>query len=73
LQTCRKTLDERLAWRLFSYNWVPLGLMALALVLAMALAGFSIKITSTPLPIGMAATTQYCNSAPIRTRKFDEK
>lgn len=29
--------------------------MALALVLAMALVGFSIKITSTPLPIGMAA------------------
>jgi hypothetical protein len=48
-------LDERLAWRLFSYNWIPLGLMALALVLAMALAGFSIKITSTPVPIGMAA------------------
>jgi hypothetical protein len=48
-------LDERLAWRLFSYNWIPLGLMALALVLAMALVGFSIKITSTPLPIGMAA------------------
>ena len=48
-------LDERVAWRLFTYNWIPLGLMALALVVAMALTGFSIKLTSTPLPIGMAA------------------
>jgi membrane-associated phospholipid phosphatase len=48
-------LEEPVAWRLFTYNWVPLGLMALALVLAMALTGFSITITSTPLPIGMAA------------------
>jgi hypothetical protein len=48
-------LDEPVAWRLFTYSWVPLGLMALALVLAMALTGLSIKITSTPLPIGMAA------------------
>jgi hypothetical protein len=48
-------LDERLAWRLFSYNWIPVGLMTLALVLAIALTGFSIKLTSTPLPVGMAA------------------
>jgi len=48
-------LDEPVAWRLFTYSWVPLGLMALTLVLAMALTGLSIKITSTPLPIGMAA------------------
>jgi hypothetical protein len=33
-------LDEPVAWRLFTYNWVPLGLMALALVLAMALTSF---------------------------------
>lgn len=47
--------DERVAWHLFTYNWVPLGLMALTLVLAMALTGFSIKLTSMPLPVGMAA------------------
>ena len=47
-------LDEPVAWRLFTYNWVPLGLIALAVVVAMALSGFSIELTSAPLPVGMA-------------------
>ncbi len=55
LEDMSQDLDERVAWRLFTFNWVPLGLMALALALAMALTGFSLELASLPLPFGMAA------------------
>ena len=43
------------AWRLFSFNWVPIGLMAVALVLGLALTDFSIKPASMLFPYGSAA------------------
>jgi len=41
-------------WRLFSYNWIPIGVMALTLALALALTGFSIKPDSMLFPFGGA-------------------
>lgn len=40
------------AWRLFTWNWILLGAMALTLVLALALTDFSIKPMSLLLPGG---------------------
>jgi PAP2 superfamily len=40
------------AWRLFTYNWFPLGAMALVLAGALGLTDFSIKPTSMLLPLG---------------------
>jgi hypothetical protein len=49
------TQQEALAaWRLFSFNWIPVGLMALTLALALALTDFSIKPASVLLPFGLA-------------------
>src|SRR5882672_6622310 len=48
-------LEAPVAWHLFNYNWIPLGLMALALSLVMALTSFSIGLAGTPLPVGFAA------------------
>jgi membrane-associated phospholipid phosphatase len=45
-------LRESAAWRLFSYNWVLIGLMAVALVLALALTDFSIRLASMLVPFG---------------------
>jgi hypothetical protein len=69
------TQEEALAgWRLFSFSWIPVGLMALALALGLALTGFSIKPTSALLPFGVAAaymgvtyykTCQPCKPDPM--------
>ncbi|HEY6834444.1 MAG TPA: phosphatase PAP2 family protein [Pseudolabrys sp.] len=48
--------DAQAAWRLLSFNWILLGLMALALGLAMALTGFSIAPSSALLPFAIVAT-----------------
>jgi hypothetical protein len=40
------------AWRIFSFNWILIGLMAAALALGLALTDFSIKPSSTLLGIG---------------------
>ena len=48
-------LRSSAAWRLFSFNWLPIGLMAAALALGMALTGFSIKPASLLIPLGAAA------------------
>jgi hypothetical protein len=53
------------AWRLFAYNWIPIGLMAVALALGMALTGFSIKPASVLLPlgaVGLYTGTAYYNA-----------
>lgn len=42
------------AWRLFSFNWLPIGLMAVALALGLALTGFSIRPASMIVPLGAA-------------------
>lgn len=42
------------AWRLFSFNWLPIGLMAAALALGLALTGFSIRPASMIVPLGAA-------------------
>jgi len=43
--------ETAVAWRLFSYNWVLIGLMGLVCVVAVPLAGFSVKATSLIWPI----------------------
>ncbi len=43
------------AWRLFTHNWIPVGLMAVALVLGLALTSFSLKLESMLLPLGAVA------------------
>jgi PAP2 superfamily len=47
--------ETSIAWQLFSYNWVVLGLMALALALTLPLTGFSLKLMSLMEPVGIAA------------------
>jgi hypothetical protein len=47
--------EAQVAWRLFSLNWIPLGLMGLTLALCLALTGFSIRPESLLLPFGAAA------------------
>lgn len=67
-------LDAPVAWRLFTWNWIPLGLMALALVFALALTGFSLTPTSFPLPIGMAAAyIGYAYYLVYRAQKRDPR
>lgn len=39
-------------WRLFSYNWILIGLMVVALALGLAFGGFSIKPGSVLVPFG---------------------
>jgi PAP2 superfamily len=46
--------EESDALRLFHYNWLVIGCIALALVVSTALAGFSIKPASLLLPVAMA-------------------
>jgi PAP2 superfamily len=43
------------AWRLFTHNWIPIGLMAVTLALCVALTGFSIRLDSLPLPFAAVA------------------
>ena len=43
------------AWRLFSFNWMPIGLMAGALALGLALTDFSIKPETALLGLGVIA------------------
>ena len=47
--------EAQVAWRLFTLNWIPLGLMGLTLALCLALTGFSIRPESLLLPFGAAA------------------
>lgn len=58
------------AWRLFTFNWLPLGAMALAFGLALAFTGFSMKLQGTLLSlaaIGLYAGIAYYNAlAPHR-------
>jgi hypothetical protein len=42
-------------WRLFSFNWVPIGLMAVALALGLAFTDFSLKPASIALGLCVAA------------------
>jgi len=44
---------EKLAWRLFTLNWVPNGVLALALALGLLLTGFSLRIEGMLLPLGL--------------------
>ena len=43
------------AWRLFTVNWIGVGLMAVALALGLALSGLSLKPQSVALPVVSAA------------------
>jgi hypothetical protein len=42
------------AWRLFSFNWLPIGLMATALAFGLALTRFSIKPSAALILFGLA-------------------
>ncbi|HEX5211201.1 MAG TPA: phosphatase PAP2 family protein [Pseudolabrys sp.] len=44
------------AWRLFTFNWVPVAAMAAALAFALPATGFSIKPASMLFPAAVAAT-----------------
>ena len=46
--------EESDALRLFRYNWLIIGCVAVALVVSLALTGFSIKPASLLLPVAMA-------------------
>jgi membrane-associated phospholipid phosphatase len=63
--------EAAIAWRLFSYNWVVLGLIALALALTMALTGFSIDPLNALLPLGIPAV--YTAAAYYKAHKRDPK
>jgi hypothetical protein len=56
--------EAQAAWRLFTLNWIPLALMALALALGLALTKFSIKPESALFSLGAIAlytgTAYYC-------------
>jgi hypothetical protein len=57
-----------LAWRIFSYNWLVVGLMACALAFAMASTGFSIEPTSTALPLAIIGAYTIGTYYKARTR-----
>jgi membrane-associated phospholipid phosphatase len=64
-------LQASAAWRLFSYNWIPIGLMAVALALGLALTGFSIKPQSVLVPfgaVGLYAGVAYYNANTAHKR-----
>lgn len=46
--------DAQAAWRLLSYNWIPLGLTALVVGPALQFTGFSIKPASALIPLAIA-------------------
>ena len=58
------------AWRLFSFNWAVLGLMALALAVGLPLSGFSIKLSSMMLPFGICGA--YVLVAYYKARRLDD-
>jgi PAP2 superfamily protein len=47
--------EAQAAWRLFTLNWLPSGLMALTLVLCLALTDFKLTVEGLLLPFGAAA------------------
>lgn len=47
--------EAQAAWRLFTLNWIPLGLMGLMLALCLALTNFSIKPEGALLSLGAIA------------------
>lgn len=58
-------LHASAAWRLFSYNWIPIGVIAVALALSLALTGFSIRPASALIPfgaVGIYAGVAYYNA-----------
>lgn len=60
------------AWRLFSFNWLPLGAMALTFGLALAFTGFSMKLQGTFLSlgaIGLYAGIAYYNALTPHRRE----
>ena len=63
-------LWESAAWRLFSCNWILIGLMAVMLALGLALTDFSIRLASVLVPfgtVGLYAGAAYYNAhAPHR-------
>jgi hypothetical protein len=63
--------EAQVAWRLFTLNWIPLGLMGLTLALCLALTGFSIKPGSLLLPIGASALMGGVAHAYQRVRRRD--
>ena len=54
---CQRMTDHeaQAAWRLFTLNWIPLALMALALALCLSLTKFSIKPESALFSLGAIA------------------
>lgn len=57
--------EAQAAWRLFTLNWLPLGLMALTLVLCLVLTDFALKVEGLLPPFGAAALlagTAYVNA-----------
>jgi membrane-associated phospholipid phosphatase len=63
--------EVSVAWRLFSYNWLVLGLMALALAVALPLSGFSIKLSSTIVPFGICGA--YVLVAYYKARRLEHR
>jgi membrane-associated phospholipid phosphatase len=61
--------EAALAWRIFSYNWVLLGLMGVALLCGMLVAGFSIEPASAAL--SLAITTAYIAGAYYKRQNRD--
>ena len=47
--------EAQAAWRLFTLNWIPLGLMALTLALCLAFTRFSMKGEGVLLSLGAIA------------------
>src|SRR6185312_3948793 len=47
--------EAKAAWRLFTVNWMPAGVLAVALALGLILTGFSLSIAGQLLPLGLVA------------------
>src|SRR5882762_8592544 len=47
--------EAKLAWRLFTLNWIPNVVLGLALALGLLLTGFSLRTESLLFPLGLIA------------------
>jgi PAP2 superfamily len=61
--------EAAFAWRIFSYNWLLVGLMACTLAFGMVVAGFSLKPTSAVIPLTLIAV--YISATYYKAHKRD--
>lgn len=65
--------EAKLAWRLFTLNWIPNGVLGLALALGLLLTEFSLKTESLLIPLGLIALFAGVAYGYALTRRLDSR